>query len=81
MTKACVIGRNRREVRDRVEERARLGGRTEPGSLIQGTVHEVVQSLAEFERVGVERVMLQHLYHKDVEMIGLLGEVAAEMRV
>ena len=80
MTKACVIGRNRREVRDRVEKRAQLGGRTDPGSLIQGTLHEVVQSLAEFGRVGVERVMLQHLYHEDVEMIGLLGEVAAEMR-
>jgi hypothetical protein len=28
----------------------------------------------------VERAMLQHLYHEDVEMVALLGEVANALR-
>ena len=36
--------------------------------------------LREYEAVGVERVMLQHLVHEDVEMVAVLGEVAARLR-
>ena len=80
MTKACVVGRDRREVQERVRSRARLGGRTDSAALIQGTVKEVAQTVRRYSRVGVERVMLQHLHHEDIEMIALLGEVADELR-
>jgi alkanesulfonate monooxygenase SsuD/methylene tetrahydromethanopterin reductase-like flavin-dependent oxidoreductase (luciferase family) len=32
-----------------------------------------------YEAAGVERAMLQHLVHEDVEMVALLGEVAAQV--
>ena len=80
MTKACVVGRDRREVEARVQARGRIGGRTDDVALIRGTVEEVAESLRAYARVGVERAMLQHLHHEDVEMIELLGDVARELR-
>jgi hypothetical protein len=41
-----------------------------------GTVEQVAEALAGYEAVGVQRAMLQHLVHEDIEMVGLLGEVA-----
>ena len=41
---------------------------------------QVVEQLREYEDAGVERVMLQHLVHEDVEMVAVLGEVAAHLR-
>ncbi len=46
---------------------------------IRGTVDEVASQLRDYEAVGVERAMLQHLVHEDVEMVTLLGEVAAQL--
>ena len=40
---------------------------------IAGTVDEVVSRLKAIEAAGVERVMLQHLSHEDVEMVALIG--------
>jgi F420-dependent oxidoreductase-like protein len=40
---------------------------------IVGTVDQVVERLQELEAAGVERVMLQHLVHTDLEMIALIG--------
>jgi hypothetical protein len=40
----------------------------------------VVALLREYEAAGVERAMLQHLHHEDVDMVALLGEVAAALR-
>ena len=57
-----------------------LAGGTDSAALIQGTVKEVAQTVRRYSRVGVERVMLQHLHHEDIEMIALLGEVADELR-
>jgi hypothetical protein len=36
-------------------------------------VPEVVEQLVALEDAGVERVMLQHLAHGDLEMVALLG--------
>lgn len=44
---------------------------------VVGTVDQVVERLRDLERLGVERVMLQHLAHGDTEMIMLLGEEVA----
>jgi alkanesulfonate monooxygenase SsuD/methylene tetrahydromethanopterin reductase-like flavin-dependent oxidoreductase (luciferase family) len=46
---------------------------------VRGTVDEVVEQLRAYEAVGVTRVMLQHLLHDDLEMVALLGDVAARL--
>ena len=38
-----------------------------------GSVDEVAGQIAEFERVGCDRVMLQHLLHDDLEPVRLIG--------
>jgi alkanesulfonate monooxygenase SsuD/methylene tetrahydromethanopterin reductase-like flavin-dependent oxidoreductase (luciferase family) len=44
-----------------------------PDTWIAGTVDEVVEQLLALEDAGVERVMLQHLAHDDLDMVVLLG--------
>ena len=76
---------------DRLPRRPRRGrGRDAPGPLrevvspepppISGTVDQVVEQLRAYEAVGVERAMLQHLVHEDVDMVTVLGDVAARLR-
>ena len=43
---------------------------------VAGTVDRFAAKLRQFEVAGVERIMLQHLAHTDVEMVALLGDVA-----
>jgi alkanesulfonate monooxygenase SsuD/methylene tetrahydromethanopterin reductase-like flavin-dependent oxidoreductase (luciferase family) len=69
----CVVGRDE----DDVERRRRNAFQQPP---ISGTVGQVVEQLRAYEAVGVERVMLQHLAHEDVDMVSLLGDVAARLR-
>jgi alkanesulfonate monooxygenase SsuD/methylene tetrahydromethanopterin reductase-like flavin-dependent oxidoreductase (luciferase family) len=79
----CVLG----ESRDDVEFRVRnvMQRRGEDGDVLGwveahaaewliGTVGDVVDRLHEFEEAGVERVMLQHLCHDDLDMVHLLAE-------
>jgi len=68
----CTVGRDRADVERRLE-------RHPNPPPISGTVDEVVEQLREYEQVGVERAMLQHLMHEDVEMVTVLGEVAARL--
>jgi len=78
MMLGCVVGRDRAELADRLAAwRDVTGGEGPP---LSGTVDEVVERLRAYEAVGVQRAMLQHLHHEDVEMIAVLGEVAAELR-
>jgi alkanesulfonate monooxygenase SsuD/methylene tetrahydromethanopterin reductase-like flavin-dependent oxidoreductase (luciferase family) len=70
----CVVGRDRAEVKERV---AALDGNAPP---LCGTVDEVAETLEAYEQAGVERAMLQHLHHEDVEMVGVLGDLAAQLR-
>jgi alkanesulfonate monooxygenase SsuD/methylene tetrahydromethanopterin reductase-like flavin-dependent oxidoreductase (luciferase family) len=73
----CVVGRDQADYEARREAfRAVTGGDAPP---VAGTVDEVVERLRAYEAVGVERVMLQHLVHEDVEMVTALGEVAARL--
>ncbi len=74
----CVVGRDASELRDRLARFKALTGNDAPP--IYGTVDEVVDHLRAYEAVGVERAMLQHLVHEDVEMVAVLGEVAAHLR-
>jgi alkanesulfonate monooxygenase SsuD/methylene tetrahydromethanopterin reductase-like flavin-dependent oxidoreductase (luciferase family) len=76
----CIVGADRAEVDERRRRVGDLTGRTpekRSGSTIVGTVDEVVERLHEYEEAGVERVMLQHLVHADLEMVELLGREVA----
>lgn len=42
-------------------------------STIKGTVPEAVEQLHELEAAGLTRLMAQHLLHRDLDAIGLLG--------
>ncbi len=78
MMAGCVVGRDDAEVRDRLSAwRDVTHGDAPP---LAGTVDEIVARLREYEAVGVQRAMLQHLHHEDVEMVAVLGEVAARLR-
>lgn len=75
----CVVGRDRAEVESRLADWRRVSGR-EGEPPLAGTVEEVAARLREYEQVGVERAMLQHLHHEDVEMVAALGELADALR-
>jgi F420-dependent oxidoreductase-like protein len=87
MMTACVAGRDRAEVAERVRRMLAVTGSDfsvaeviddRPSWLI-GTVDELAERLRALEAAGVSRVMLQHLDHADTEMVAVLGEVAASM--
>jgi alkanesulfonate monooxygenase SsuD/methylene tetrahydromethanopterin reductase-like flavin-dependent oxidoreductase (luciferase family) len=71
---SCVVGRDEGEARDR---RARFCELTGDDPLLCGTVEQVAEALRAYEAAGVERAMLQHIVHEDVDMVGVLGELAA----
>jgi alkanesulfonate monooxygenase SsuD/methylene tetrahydromethanopterin reductase-like flavin-dependent oxidoreductase (luciferase family) len=89
----CLVGADRDELRERARRllarRGEEGG--DPDGLIAryrergvaGTPDEVVERLAELGEAGrVERVMLQHLQHDDLEAVALIGrEVAPKLTV
>ena len=45
----------------------------EPESTISGTAEQAIEQLRELEQAGLARLMAQHLLHRDVEAIELLG--------
>jgi alkanesulfonate monooxygenase SsuD/methylene tetrahydromethanopterin reductase-like flavin-dependent oxidoreductase (luciferase family) len=49
-----------------------------PAHWLIGTVAEVSERLAELERVGVERLMLQYLPHRDLDGVDYIAELAEE---
>lgn len=75
----CIVGRDAAEADARLAQWRESTGREDAPPLV-GTVDEVAEQLRAFEDAGVERAMLQHLVHEDVEMVGVLGEVAAQLR-
>jgi hypothetical protein len=76
MMTGCVVGRDRAEVDERVRAWRNVTGRDGDPPLA-GTVDELAERLRAYESVGVERAMLQHLDHEDVEMVAVLGELAS----
>ena len=75
----CVVGRDEAEVAERLARIDGITGRHAEPPPISGTLDEVIALLREYEAAGVERAMLQHLHHEDVEMVALLGEVATSL--
>ena len=61
---------------------ARRGDTSDPASYLAGlgpkriigTPDRVIEQLAAFAQAGVQRVMLQHLVHEDLEAVALIGE-------
>ncbi|MBA3349467.1 MAG: TIGR03560 family F420-dependent LLM class oxidoreductase [Actinobacteria bacterium] len=78
----CVVATDRGELLDRIGRRLDATGETNdpeswlkheaPGQVV-GTVEEVAAHLTAMEKAGVDRVMLQHLDHSDLDMIALIG--------
>jgi alkanesulfonate monooxygenase SsuD/methylene tetrahydromethanopterin reductase-like flavin-dependent oxidoreductase (luciferase family) len=71
----CVLGRDEGQVRERLRAWQEFTGSAESPPLT-GTVEQVAETLRSYQSVGVDRAMLQHLVHEDVEMVPLLGELA-----
>ena len=71
----CAVGRDADEVAARLARWRQVAGDQPPP--VRGTVEQVIGQLRDYEAAGVERVMLQHLAHEDVDMVDVLGEVAA----
>lgn len=85
---ACAIGRTPDEARERIRRRLeRAGQSTDPdeyraargAASVLGTLDEAAEQLRAYERAGVERVMLQHLDHRDLEMVALIGRELAPL--
>lgn len=79
----CVVGTDRDEVRARVERvMDKAGADGDPddfaaervGRWVIGTVDEVREQLARLGELGIERIMLQHLVHEDLDMVALIGD-------
>ncbi len=77
----AVVGADVHELSRRLDDLAALGLGDSGAALLRenrddwigGTVPEVVEKLHALAEVGVERVMLQHLCHTDIEMVELIG--------
>ncbi|HMJ03710.1 MAG TPA: TIGR03560 family F420-dependent LLM class oxidoreductase [Conexibacter sp.] len=84
-----LVGADRDDLHERARRLAALRGDELPGgdpaayvtalppSWIVGTPDEAIAQLRALEEAGVERVMLQHLLHADLELVALLGEQVA----
>lgn len=86
MMTGWLVGADRAEVLDRAARLARWKGRGEDGeafvaglreSTILGTVDEAVEQLRELERAGLDRIMGQHLLHRDLDAVELMGREVA----
>jgi alkanesulfonate monooxygenase SsuD/methylene tetrahydromethanopterin reductase-like flavin-dependent oxidoreductase (luciferase family) len=82
----CLIGRTADEVRERgarVQRLVRAGGDLEAwlaksaNTWVIGTVEEAAERLRALEAAGVTRVMLQHLDHRDLDAVELMGRELA----
>jgi F420-dependent oxidoreductase-like protein len=82
MMTGWLVGVDRDELRDRATRLAQWKGEGEDGdaylavlreSTIAGTVPEAVEQLRELEAAGLTRIMGQHLLHRDLDAIELMG--------
>ena len=71
-----MIGADQAEYDERVRALQGLGRGQEPNPETMIAGHASSRSLArlhEYEEAGVERIFLQHLAHRDIEMVELIG--------
>jgi F420-dependent oxidoreductase-like protein len=82
MMTGWLVGADRGELRDRAARLAQWKGEDGDGEAfladlrkgtIAGTVPEAVEQLQELEQAGLTRIMGQHLLHRDLDAIELIG--------
>ncbi len=82
MMTGWLVAADREELRDRAARLARWKGQGEDGdafladlrkATIAGAVPEALEQLQELEQAGLARLMAQHLLHRDLDAIELLG--------
>jgi alkanesulfonate monooxygenase SsuD/methylene tetrahydromethanopterin reductase-like flavin-dependent oxidoreductase (luciferase family) len=85
---SCIIGSDEIDLLERAHAVAEIRGddaddpeayleAERPNSLV-GTVAQIHQQLSALEEVGVERVMLQYLPHRDLDGVDYIAELAEE---
>jgi alkanesulfonate monooxygenase SsuD/methylene tetrahydromethanopterin reductase-like flavin-dependent oxidoreductase (luciferase family) len=83
---SCIVGSDEVDLLERAHAVAEVRGddatdpeaylhAERPNSLV-GTVAQIRQQLAELEAVGIERVMLQYLPHRDLDGVDYIAELA-----
>lgn len=82
MMTGWLVGADRAELLDRASRLSRWKGQGDDGeafiaglreSTILGTVEEAVEQLRELEGAGLTRIMGQHLLHRDLDAVALMG--------
>jgi alkanesulfonate monooxygenase SsuD/methylene tetrahydromethanopterin reductase-like flavin-dependent oxidoreductase (luciferase family) len=83
---SCIIGSDEVDLLERAHATAEVRGddATDPGAYLAaerpnslvGTVAQVREQLAKLEEIGVERVMLQYLTHRDLDGVDYVAELA-----
>jgi F420-dependent oxidoreductase-like protein len=82
MMTGWLVGADQEDLRDRAARLAKWKGQgddgdrllaTVPDAWIGGTVPEALDQLKELEQAGLTRLMAQHLLHRDLDAIALLG--------
>jgi F420-dependent oxidoreductase-like protein len=83
---SCLVGATHAEAVERARELYSAKERSTQfdewleafkGRAILGSLDEVAGQLREYERAGCDRVMLQHLNHRDLESVRLIGRELA----
>jgi alkanesulfonate monooxygenase SsuD/methylene tetrahydromethanopterin reductase-like flavin-dependent oxidoreductase (luciferase family) len=83
---SCIVGSDEVDLLERVHATAEVRGddATDPEAYLEaerpnslvGTVAQLREQLGELEEVGVERVMLQYLTHRDLDGVDYIAELA-----
>lgn len=86
MMTGWLVGADRAELLDRASRLSQWKGQGDDGeafiaglreSTILGTVDEAVEQLRELEAAGLTRIMGQHLLHRDLDAVALMGREIA----
>jgi alkanesulfonate monooxygenase SsuD/methylene tetrahydromethanopterin reductase-like flavin-dependent oxidoreductase (luciferase family) len=82
---SCIIGSDEVDLLERAHATAEIRGddaddpeaylRAERPNSLVGTVAQIREQLAELEKIGIERVMLQYLTHRDLDGVGYIAEL------
>jgi alkanesulfonate monooxygenase SsuD/methylene tetrahydromethanopterin reductase-like flavin-dependent oxidoreductase (luciferase family) len=84
---SCIIGSDEVDLLERAHATAEVRGEDAPdpeaylererANSLVGTVAEVRRQLEALEGIGIERVMLQYLTHRDLDGVTYIAELAA----
>lgn len=86
MMTGWLVGADRAELLDRASRLSRWKGQGDDGeafiaglreSTILGTTEEAIEQLRELEAAGLTRIMGQHLLHRDLDAVELMGREIA----